>query len=90
MQISSELGIKVEAPSSEEGQEGRTVIVAEDGATLHANLASRIKGISLLSGFLENMSQVQDREAMIKAFEQSLDRDESRESNPGRDTSSSL
>ncbi len=72
LQISSELGIKVEAPSSEEGQEGRTVIVAEDGATLHANLASRIKGISLLSGFLENMSQAQDREAMIKAFEQSL------------------
>ena len=72
LQISSELGITVEAPSPEEGEEGRTVIVAEDGATLHANLASRIKGISLLSGFLENMSQAENNEAMIKAFEQSL------------------
>ena len=72
LQISSELGITVEAPSPEDGEQGRTVIVAEDGATLHANLASRIKGISLLSGFLENMSQAEDNEAMIKAFEQSL------------------
>ena len=72
LQISSELGIAVESPSSEDGPEGRTVIVAEDGATLHANLASRIKGISLLSGFLENMTQAEDSEAMIKAFEQSL------------------
>ncbi len=72
LQISSELGITVRAPAPEEGDYGRTVIVAEDGATLHANLASRIKGISLLSGFLENMSQAENREAMIKAFEQSL------------------
>lgn len=72
LQISSELGITVEAPSPEDGEQGRTVIVAEDGATLHTNLASRIKGISLLSGFLENMSQAEDNEAMIKAFEQSL------------------
>ncbi|NNK58834.1 MAG: HDOD domain-containing protein [Desulfofustis sp.] len=72
LQISAELGITVEAPSPEEGDAGRTVIVAEDGATLHANLASRIKGIALLSGFLENMSQAEDNEAMIKAFEQSL------------------
>ena len=72
LQISSELGIVVEPPSAEDGPEGRTVIVAEDGATLHANLASRIKGISLLSGFLENMTQAEDSEAMVKAFEQSL------------------
>ncbi|MGI9535922.1 MAG: HDOD domain-containing protein [Desulfocapsaceae bacterium] len=72
LQISSELGIIVESPSPEDGPEGKTVIVAEDGATLHANLASRIKGISLLSGFLENMTQAEDSEAMIKAFEQSL------------------
>jgi len=72
LQISSELGIVVESPSPEDGSEGRTVIVAEDGATLHANLASRIKGISLLSGFLENMTQAEDSDARIKAFEQSL------------------
>ena len=72
LQISSELGIVVEPPSPEDGPEGRTVIVAADGATLHANLASRIKGISLLSGFLENMTQAEDSEAMVKAFEQSL------------------
>lgn len=72
LQISGELGIVVEPPSGEDGQQGQTVIIAEEGATLHANLASRIKGISLLSGFLENMSQAEDRETMIKAFEQSL------------------
>ena len=72
LQISSELGIVVKSPSPEDGPEVRTVIVAEDGATLHANLASRIKGISLLSGFLENMTQAEDSEARIKAFEQSL------------------
>lgn len=72
LQISSELGIVVESTSPEDGQEGRTVIVAQEGATLHANLASRIKGISLLSGFLENMTQAENRETMIRAFEQSL------------------
>ena len=71
-QISSELGIVVEPPSADDGPEGRTIIVAEDGATLHTTLASRIKGISLLSGFLENMTQAEDSEAMIRAFEQSL------------------
>ncbi|MEJ2136083.1 MAG: HDOD domain-containing protein [Desulfofustis sp.] len=72
LQISAELGIVVEPPSPEDGLEGRTIIVAEEGATLHANLASRIKGISLLSGFLENMTQAENRETMIRAFEQSL------------------
>ncbi len=72
LQISSELGIVVEMPSSEDGANGRTVVTGEKDLTLHTNLASRIKGISLLSGFLENMAQAGDNESMIRAFEQSL------------------
>lgn len=72
LQISSELGIVVEPPAAEEGPGSRTMVVGEDGATLHANLASRIKGISLISGFLENMAQAESSESMIKAFEQAL------------------
>ncbi len=72
LQISSELGIVVELPAAADGADGRTVVRAENEASLHTNLASRIKGISLLSGFIENIAQADDSEAMIRAFEQSL------------------
>lgn len=73
LQISSELGIVVEVPDSVDGQDGGRIIVrGEDESVLHRNLASRIKGISLLSGFLENVAQAGDSESMLKAFEQSL------------------
>ncbi len=72
LQISSELGIVVELPSPEDGADGQTVVLGENGSALHTNLASRIKGISLLSGFLENMAQAGDSESMIRAFERSL------------------
>lgn len=72
LQISSELGIVVEVPAAGDGADGRTVVRAENETSLHTNLASRIKGISLLSGFIENIAQAGDSEAMIRAFEQSL------------------
>jgi len=72
LQIASELGIAVELPSADAGPDGQTLVIGEDGSILHTNLASRIKGISLISGFLENMAQARDSESMIRAFERSL------------------
>jgi len=72
LQISSELGIIVEVPASENGQDGRIVVKGADESSINRHLASRIKGISLLSGFLENVAQAGDRESMLKAFEQSM------------------
>ncbi len=72
LQIASELGIVVELPSPAAGPGGQTLVMGENGSVLHATLASRIKGISLVSGFLENMAQAQDSESMIRAFERSL------------------
>jgi len=72
LQISSELGIVVEVPVSEDGGDGRIVVRGADESAINRNLASRIKGISLLSGFLENVAQADDIESMLKAFEQSM------------------
>lgn len=72
LQIASELGISVELPSPDAGPDGQTLVMGENGSILHINLASRIKGISLVSGFLENMAQARDSESMIRAFERSL------------------
>lgn len=72
LQISSELGIVVEVPAAEEGRDGRIVVRGADESAINRNLASRIKGISLLSGFLENVAQAGDSESMLKAFEQSM------------------
>ncbi|MCG6929951.1 MAG: HDOD domain-containing protein [Desulfofustis sp.] len=72
LQIASELGIVVEVPVLEDGRDGRIVVKGADESAINRNLASRIKGISLLSGFLENVAQAGDSEEMLKAFEQSL------------------
>jgi signal transduction histidine kinase/HD-like signal output (HDOD) protein len=72
LQIASELGIVVELPSPDAGPDGLTLVMGENGSVLHTNLASRIKGIALVSGFLESMAQAQDSESMIRAFERSL------------------
>lgn len=73
LQISGELGIPIEMPpptsSEEQGHGGPAAGRSED---IQTSLASRIKGISLLSGFLENVVQAEDSERMLQAFEQSM------------------
>jgi len=69
VQISSELGIPVQVPPDLSGE-----TVLADGAREDSQmtLSSRIKGISLLSGFLENVVQAEDNERMLQAFERSM------------------
>ncbi len=76
LQISSELGIPVQVPSrlSAEAGSAEGAAATADGVSsdIQLTLASRIKGISLLSGFLENVAQAEDSERMLQAFERSM------------------
>lgn len=71
LQISSELGIHIQITAGP-GEKGQTERVVSDAAAVQTALASRIKGITLLSGFLENVAQADDSDKMLQAFEQSM------------------
>jgi len=71
LQISSELGIHIQITAGP-GEKGQMERVVSDAAAVQTALASRIKGITLLSGFLENVAQADDSDKMLQAFEQSM------------------